>query len=427
MNNSFTKKVLPIVLAVIASVTVTSCGFLVWHITNPHIVVVPADDLDDVDNSGRRSFDPSYAITFDSNKVDYENVKRYKNVYNLLNEYFYKEVDEDVLLEGSIAGMANSLEDPYTVYFTKDQMELFMERSQGSYVGIGVTVNMPDDGILTVVEPFEDSPAMEAGMKMGDKIVEVDGEDVTTIGDDSMIVSMIKGKENTEVDITVYRPSEEKYIDFTIVRKTIKIVNVNSEMLENNIGYIRLSMFDAESANYFGNHLSKLIDKGMEGLIIDVRDNPGGDFEQVVKIASRLIHEELIVYMEDRAGNRMEQNSGKSELDKPISVLINEFSASASEILAGAIKDHDKGTLVGQTTFGKGLVQNIAELDGGAGLKFTTATYFTPLGTNIHEKGIEPHVEIELDEENKYLPVSQVPREQDKQLQEAIKAIKEQL
>ena len=427
MNNSSGSKVLSIIIAVITSVIVTTCGFLIWYKNNPYIIVVPADDLDDITDRGVQNFDPSYGMVFDKNKVDFVNVKKYREVYNILRKYFYEEVDENVLLEGSIAGMANSLQDPYTVYFTKEQMELFMERSRGSYVGIGVTVNMPEDGILTVVEPFEDSPAIEAGMKMGDKIVKVDGEDVTTIRDSDMIVSMIKGEENTTVEITVYRPSEEKYIDFEIMRKTIKIVNVTSEMLENNIGYIRISMFDSECAHYFGMHLNQLIDKGMEGLIIDVRDNPGGDFDEVVAIANRLVPEGLIVYIEDRAGNRTERTSDKTQLDKPIAILINEYSASASEILAGAIKDHKKGTLIGQKTFGKGLVQNVIQLDDGAGLKLTTATYFTPLGINIHKKGIEPHMEVELDEESRFLPVSQLPKEEDKQLQEAIKVIKGQL
>ncbi|HHX17302.1 MAG TPA: S41 family peptidase [Clostridium sp.] len=427
LNNSSGSKVLSIIIAVITSVIVTTCGFLIWYKNNPYIIVVPADDLDDITDRGVQNFDPSYGMVFDKNKVDFVNVKKYREVYNILRKYFYEEVDENVLLEGSIAGMANSLQDPYTVYFTKEQMELFMERSRGSYVGIGVTVNMPEDGILTVVEPFEDSPAIEAGMKMGDKIVKVDGEDVTTIRDSDMIVSMIKGEENTTVEITVYRPSEEKYIDFEIMRKTIKIVNVTSEMLENNIGYIRISMFDSECAHYFGMHLNQLIDKGMEGLIIDVRDNPGGDFDEVVAIANRLVPEGLIVYIEDRAGNRTERTSDKTQLDKPIAILINEYSASASEILAGAIKDHKKGTLIGQKTFGKGLVQNVIQLDDGAGLKLTTATYFTPLGINIHKKGIEPHIEVELDEESRFLPVSQLPKEEDKQLQEAIKVIKGQL
>ena len=147
--------------------------FLIWYKNNPYIIVVPADDLDDVTDRARNNLDPSYGVVFDKNKVDFVNVKKYREVYNLLRKYFYEEVDENVLLEGSIAGMANSLQDPYTVYFTKDQMALFMERSRGSYVGIGVTVNMPEDGILTVVEPFEDSPAIEAGIKMGDKIVKL--------------------------------------------------------------------------------------------------------------------------------------------------------------------------------------------------------------------------------------------------------------
>lgn len=427
MNNSSAGKILSIIIAVIVSVIVTTSGFLIWYKNNPYIIVVPAEDVNGIKDTGQQTFDPTYGMIFDKNKVDFANVKKYKEVYNLLKNFFYKDVDENILLEGSIAGMANSLEDPYTVYFTKEQMELFMERSRGSYVGIGVVVNMPEDGILTVVEPFEDSPAMEKGLKMGDKIVKVDGEDVTSIRDSDMIVSMIKGEENTEVEITVYRPNEEKYIDFKIARKTIKVVNVTSEILENNIGYIRISMFDSECATYFKEHLNDLLHKGIEGLVIDVRDNPGGDFDEVVEIADYLIPEGLVVYVEDRAGNRMEKNSDENEFDKPMTILINEYSASASEILAGAIKDHEKGTLIGQKTFGKGLVQNVVQLDDGSGLKLTTATYFTPLGVNIHKKGIEPHIAVEIEEENKYLPVSQLPKEDDKQLQEAIKVIKGQL
>lgn len=427
MNNNFTSRVLSILIAIVTTVIITTCGFLIWYKNNPYIIVVPANDLDEVSDIGSQKFDPAYGITFDNTKVNFENIKKYKQVYNLLERYFYKEVDENILVEGSIAGMANSLGDPYTVYFPKEQMELFMERSRGSYVGIGVTVNMPEDGVLTVVEPFEDSPAIEVGMKMGDKIIKVDGEDVTNIRDSDMIVSMIKGEENTKVDITVYRPSEEKYIDFEITRKTIKVVNVTSTILEENIGYIRMSMFDGEAASYFERNLNELLDEKIEGLIIDVRDNPGGDFGEVVAIADRLIPEGLIVYIEDRAGNREEKNSDKREFDKPMAILINEYSASASEILAGAIKDHEKGKLIGKTTFGKGLVQNVVELEDGSGLKLTTATYFTPSGINIHEKGIEPHIEVEQDEENRYIPTSQLPKEEDKQLQEAIKVIKEQL
>ena len=167
LNNGSGSKILSIIIAVITSVTVTTCGFLIWYKNNPYIIVVPADDAENIGSNGRQSFDRHTALFLIKIKVDFVNVKKYKEVYNLLRKYFYKEVDENVLLEGSIAGMANALEDPYTVYFPKEQMELFMERSRGSYVGIGVTVNMPEDGILTVVEPFEDSPAMKAGMKMG--------------------------------------------------------------------------------------------------------------------------------------------------------------------------------------------------------------------------------------------------------------------
>ncbi|TYQ15245.1 UNVERIFIED_CONTAM: carboxyl-terminal processing protease [Acetivibrio alkalicellulosi] len=426
-NNFFTSKFVSVTIAVITSVAITASTLFIWYNNNPKYIIIPVPlDEELVDVSNHKDIDLDYAILFDKDKVDYENIRKYIRVRNILNNYFYKEVDANKLLEGSIVGMTNSLEDPYTVYFTKEQMELFQEKSQGSYVGIGVSVQMGDDGILTVIQPFEDSPAINAGIKMGDKITEVDGVDVTTIGDDSLIVSMIKGAENTDVEITVFRPIENRFIDFVITRERIKIVNIKSEMF-GNIGYIRLSMFDSEIAKYFGSYLNEFIGNGMEGLIIDVRDNPGGDFDQVAAIANRLLPRGLIVYTEDRAGNRIEKKSDSTQLDMPIAVLINGYSASASEILAGAIKDHNKGTLIGTRTFGKGLVQQVVNLDGGAGLKFTIAEYFTPAGISIHEKGIEPHIEIDVDEDMKNLPVSQIPFEDDVQLSKAIEVIKEQI
>ena len=245
-----------------------------------------------------------YMISFDAETVDYENVVKFNRVMDILKNDFYRKVDENKMLEGAINGLAESLGDPYTVYFDKNQMNAFLEKSRGSYVGIGVTVSVDDDGLLTVIEPMDGSPAMEAGMKQGDKIVKVDGKDVTSISDENMIISMIKGTENTRVNLTVYRPSEDRYVQFEIKRKRIRASNIKSEILDGNIGYIRIVMFDSEIARYFRNDLNNMLNKGIKGLIIDLRDNPGGSFEQVVEIADSLLPAGTIVYTEDRMAGR---------------------------------------------------------------------------------------------------------------------------
>jgi len=364
-----------------------------------------------------------YEIILDAETVDYENVVKFNRVMGILKKDFYQKVDANKMLEGAIYGLAESLGDPYTVYFDKKQMEAFLEKSRGSYVGIGVTVNVDDDGLLTVIEPAKGSPAMEAGILQGDKIVKVDGKDVTSVSDENMIISMIKGKENTRVNITVYRPSEDRYVQFNIKRKRIRASNIKSEILSGNIGYIKIAMFDSEIARYFRNDLSNMLKNGIEGLIIDLRDNPGGSFEQVVEIADSLLPAGTIVYTEDRDGRKEYRYSDKAYVDLPLAILINSNSASASEILAGSVRDHGRGILVGTRTFGKGLVQELKLLGDGSGLKVTISRYFTPSGTCIHGTGIEPDIEVGVFDDYRNHPVSHIPRSRDNQLRTAVKAL----
>ena len=364
-----------------------------------------------------------YEIILDAETVDYENVVKFNRVMGILKKDFYQKVDVNKMLEGAIYGLAESLGDPYTVYFDKKQMEAFLEKSRGSYVGIGVTVNVDDDGLLTVIEPAKGSPAMEAGILKGDKIVKVDGKDVTSVSDENMIISMIKGKENTRVNITVYRPSEDRYVQFNIKRKRIRASNIKSEILSGNIGYIKIAMFDSEIARYFRNDLSNMLKNGIEGLIIDLRDNPGGSFEQVVEIADSLLPAGTIVYTEDRDGRKEYRYSDKAYVDLPLAILINSNSASASEILAGSVRDHGRGILVGTRTFGKGLVQELKLLGDGSGLKVTISRYFTPSGTCIHGTGIEPDIEVGVFDDYRNHPVSHIPRSRDIQLRTAVKAL----
>lgn len=370
---------------------------------------------------------PKYQIKFDPKTVSISSINKFDQVRSILKEDYYQDVDENTLMEGAVSGLADALKDPYTVYFNKEQMRSFLEKSEGSYVGIGISVNSDTDGVLTVIEPFEDSPAKNAGIIQGDKIIKVDGKDVTAIRDENMVISMIKGQENTKVDITIYRASAGKSIDFNITRKKIKINNIKSEILPDNIGYIKLIMFDSDISKYFISELDNMLSKGIKGLIIDLRDNPGGSYEQVVAIADRLLPEGLIVYTEDRAKNRQEKKSDKTSLDIPLVLLTNGNSASASEILAGAVKDLHKGTLVGTKTFGKGLVQELRMLADGSGIKVTISRYFTPSGVSIQGIGIKPDIEVEAAGEYKNLPVSQIPRSNDVQLKTGIEVIRSKI
>jgi carboxyl-terminal processing protease len=283
---------------------------------------------------------------------------------------------------------------------------------------------MDESGILNIIEPFENSPAKKVGLRQGDKIIKVDGKDVTAIRDENMIISMIKGKEDTKVKITVFRPSANKPLDFVIIRKRIKIINIKSEVLPDNIGYIKITMFDGEIAKYFAVELSKLMEKKVKGLVIDLRDNPGGAYEEVVRIADILLPQALIVYTKDKEGKGDVQKSDKAEVKVPLTILINGNSASASEILAGAIKDNKRGTLVGTKSFGKGLVQTVLPLEDGSGIKVTIARYYTPSNVCIQGIGIEPNEVVNVLDKYKNMPISQIPRADDVQLQAAVQVLK---
>jgi carboxyl-terminal processing protease len=365
---------------------------------------------------------------FEGDNITKEEIMKFNQVKGYLKNYYYKEVDDSVLLEGAIAGMANALGDRYTYYLNQEEMMSLVESSHGSYVGIGVLVTQDEDNILRVLEPFEGSPAIKAGIMPGDRITAVDDIDVTGNKDENITISMIKGEENTEVKITVYRESENKLLDFIISRKTIKIVNIEAKQITEHIGYIKLKMFDENISISFRREVEKLQNLGMRGLIIDVRDNPGGDYAEVVNMVDMLVPSGLILYTENRNGERNEEISDANELNIPMVVLVNGNSASASEILAGALKDYDKAEIIGIATFGKGLVQSVIPLENDdTGLKVTIASYYTPKGNIVHGVGIEPDIIVELDEKYEYYPASMVPEEDDLQLAKGIEVILEAL
>jgi carboxyl-terminal processing protease len=369
-------------------------------------------------------FKPQYMLLFDEDDVDIRDINAYNRVKNVLEKRYYQAVDFTEIFNTSIKGLAAGLKDPYTLYLTPEEMKEFLEDTSGNYVGIGVSVHMDDNNLLTVADVFDNSPAKAGGIRKNDKIVKVDNEDVTQIHDADLIVKKIKGEAGTKVRITVYRPDSKSYLDFELERRPINVSYISSKILEDNIGYIRIKMFDDDIADDFEQHLNNLIAQGIKGLVIDLRDNPGGDYHQVIKIADRIVPKGLIVYTEDRQQRKEEEYSDARELNMPLSILINEYSASASEILAACVQDYGKGVLVGTTSFGKGLVQAIDTLfPNGGGLKYTMARYFTPSGKCIHEEGVHPDIEVTLNEELRSTAIEDIPYERDAQLKVAVEEV----
>lgn len=345
-----------------------------------------------------------------------------EDIETLINKYYLEEIDpeqvEEYLYKGAVAGLG----DIYTCYYTKEEYQSFMESTEGSYCGIGVLISQnTSTGIITITKVFEGTPAMEAGILPGDILYKVGGREVTGL-DLNTVVTYIKGKEYTKAEVEIVRENEEDYLTFQVERRVIEVPSVEHEMLENQVGYIAISSFDEVTYGQFEKALTELEEQGMEALVVDLRNNSGGLVSSVCAILDRLLPEGLLVYTEDKYGVREEDYSDAEHFfDKPLAVLVNENSASASEIFAGAIKDYEAGTIVGTTTFGKGIVQKIFSLDGGAGIKITVSKYYTPNGHNIHGIGIEPDVEVELDEALKNELV--IPKNEDNQLQKALEVL----
>ena len=344
----------------------------------------------------------------------------------LVDNYYLEGVDPKVYADGIYKGFIGSLNDPYSTYYTAEEYKALMESSSGVYHGIGATVSQNvKTGVITIVKPFKTGPAYEAGLLPGDIIYMVEGEEVTGV-DLTEVVSKMKGEEGTKVRISILREGETKPMEFTITRRQIEVPTIDYQMLEDNIGYIEISEFDEITVTQFKEAVDKLEAKGMKGLVIDVRNNPGGLLEAVCKMLDRLLPKGLLVYTEDKYGNRVEEMAEDSQkLKVPLAVIINGNSASASEIFAGAVQDYGIGTIVGTTSFGKGIVQKVIPLTDGTAVKLTISKYFTPKGRNIHGTGITPDVEVELNEE--LLKEIEIPMEKDNQLQKAIEVVKEKI
>jgi len=353
--------------------------------------------------------------------------KQYEKLFALkdyLQKNYYRELDEEKLIEGAIKGMFDSIDDPYTQYMSNKEFGDLMTTTQGTYGGIGVIVTPGDDGYVTVVSPIENTPGEKAGLIPGDRIISVNGEAI--FGDKlDYAVGLMKGEPGTEVKLAILRDGKSETFDVNIKREEIRLKTVRSEVIENDIGYIRITMFDEKTAADFKTHLGELKSKNIKGLILDLRNNPGGLLDQCVEIANEILGEQVIVYTEDRNGTRNVEKSDKKQLEMPLTVLVNKGSASASEILSGAIKDGKKGTIIGTTTFGKGLVQQVKPLPDGTGFKFTISEYFTPNGTNIHGTGVVPDIVVELPGEDGNQAVQE--GQQDAQLKKAIEVLRSEI
>lgn len=360
---------------------------------------------------------------------DKEYQKRYERldeIYKILMRDYYKEVDSETLIQGAIDGMLASLNDPYTFYYTPEQMAESMENHAGKYSGIGILVSSDKEGRLSVNRVFKDSPAMAAGLLAGDVITHVDGIEVNarTTEDLNNAVALVKGEDGTTVEITVSRKGSN--MTLTVSRGKVNINRVEYYIFDD-VGYIILYEFLGDAVNGVKEALRAFNDADVKGLIFDVRSNTGGELYTCLNITDLMIPEGLIMYTEDRNGDRQSHYSNEYAYGLPMVVLVNEMTASASEVFTAAVQDYDMGVIMGTNTFGKGIVQQVRTFPtDGAGMQLTVEAYYTPSGRDIHEVGIQPDIVVELSEN--YDPSIYTPdMENDNQLKAAYDEVRKMI
>ena len=314
--------------------------------------------------------------------------------------YFEEDIDEASMKENMYKAIIDSLGDKYAEYYTAEELEEMFMSSEGVYYGIGAYVMLDEEtGYPLLTKIFKNSPASRAGLLDGDIVYAVDGENLFGYKLDEA-VALIKGPENTEVKLTIYRESEPDYVEVTVIRGKVESPTVEYEMKESGIGYLQITEFDDVTTDQFINAYDDLYAQGMKAMILDLRSNGGGNLDTVLNIGERMLPKGIITYTEDKAGKREEYKSrGKSVISIPLVVLTNGYTASASELLTGALHDYGLATVIGTNTYGKGIVQTIYPLSDGSGIKITTSRYYTPNGVCIHEVGIAPDIELEYDSE----------------------------
>ena len=359
-------------------------------------------------------------------REEYERLLRYEKLdvlMQLVENYYYEDVEENDMLEGAAVGLMAGIGDVYSAYYTAEQMAEFNEETEGEYAGIGCQLLAdPSDQMITVTRVFKGSPAEKAGMRSGDKIVYVNDVYYSAY-EMSDAVNVMRGEPGVQVKVTVLRDLET--IDFDVTREVVNINYVEYEILEGNIGYVIVYDFLGDSYEGFKEALETFEAAQVSGVVLDLRNNGGGLVEDSVAMADLILPEGTVVTLREKSGKEYAYTVDGEYYDVPLAVLVNGYSASASEILAGAIRDTHAGTLVGERTFGKGVVQSVVTFPDGSGMKLTTARYYTPAGECIHEVGIEPDVEVSLDEDavTRY-GINNLPHEKDAQLQKALSILR---
>lgn len=356
-----------------------------------------------------------------------KSMQKISAVKNMLSNYSLFDVDEDKVADYASMAMAAAVDDPYTVYYPADEFNSYKSNIMSSYVGIGATLGADTErDMLVVVSPMEDSPAEKAGMRSGDVIAAIDGEAYTSSQLSEAAAYLKNGEAGTSVDVTLIRDGKGEF-EITVTREEIVKISVKSKMLTNDTGYVRITGFESQGSrnsqstyDEFKENVEALQAAGMTKMIIDLRDNPGGDLNVVCKISDMLLPEGIITYTEDKRGKRTTMKSDANELDIPMAVLVNGGSASASEILTGALKDYKKATVIGTKTYGKGIVQTVYPFTDGSGMSITTAKYYTPSGVCIHQIGIEPDIVVEMNTDK---AVSELTAEEDIQLKKALEVL----
>jgi len=360
---------------------------------------------------------------FSAELTEAEDFSKLKKVYQLVKGNYYQDVDYATLEQAAIRGLVDGLGDQYSYYMDEEEFASFNEEMEGTFGGIGLYLqNNTQLDVIQVISPLKDTPGYKADIRSGDYIIAVDG--VEYKGSElSTAVNKMKGEIGTTVNLTIIRGNEQ--LQKTLTRELIDINKMEYEILDGNIGYIAISLFDENVSTEFKEVYDELLSKNISGLIIDLRDNPGGFLTEVVKIADMLVPEGTVVYTIDNKGQRFDLKSNKDRIEIPLVILVNEGSASASEILSAAVQDYKVGTIVGTNTYGKGLVQTVKSLDilgENSAIKLTTSEYFTPNGNKINKIGVKPDVEVELSEELKNKII--IEKKEDNQLQKAIEILK---
>ena len=352
---------------------------------------------------------------------DTSHVQKIEYLEKMIDQEYLGEVDNDEMAEGVYAGLVYGLGDVYSRYYTADEYAQETASTDGAYAGIGVSIQKNKNGGVQIAECYEGGPGADAGLQTGDVITAINDTDVTDM-ELSDVVSLIRENKDKTIVLTVLRENEDSSREISVDVTDVELPSVSGEMLDESTGYIQITQFTGVTPQQYKDTFAELKDKGMERLVIDLRNNPGGLLTSVCDILREILPEGLIVYTEDKDGNREEETcDGKNKLNMPLAVLVNENSASASEIFAGAVQDHGVGTIVGTTTYGKGVVQELRQLSDGSAVKLTVSNYYTPNGNSINKVGIKPDVEVKL--ASVLLNKDEITHEEDNQLQEALNVI----